>query len=1712
MPPPISGRSGPVSPISPAPGPTQANPLPGTYRAAPMVSLATDGNNPFISASHMETAGNALEVVLKDFVAKHLVDGEGRGARVAMSLGSFPGTLTPDLPLYQWDPDKKIDLVVWGDAEVMIRGLAEAHGWGRPVRNNLWDRFNRRFIRADSPRAIRLFHADRPDPKKHATVTDYLIDYAQTKGPVYLPITVKTPQGPIVAKIGLMDLDRWNRGFAEETRLPHLPRGDVYAGQRASLLPLTVGHGGTYHFIHGEADPGFLKQIGHVQADFARHALDSLADHDSFSGKELIERRYRIQFTEYDLLRSYVFFERRKGIRQLARYQGADAQLPAKILAPAFAEVLRADPSYEVRDSAGQAITPDQITGENLLQLSFHNRRSPVERELALARLSREFREIDRGRWLNNWWNIWSGKYALKNPHSPKWYEYLFRKVGLISNGLHFKPFPYDLGASRFTGTPEEIEAQRLRRTGVPLNLNIIVAGYGPNNETHPKTWKKIKDYGVKEIRANKELNLIIEGTNPSKFTFPLKGGVPVVAYRLMEAMRSPAITEIELVGSEDVLKWGRAFQKHFARELAERGTTLTLKEERGGLGKNIAAGLENPRREGRMAVVSFGDVPFADIHNIAYHPWRHQVDFIFGTNGRDMLLDFLGMNAHYAGELEGVEHAFKEGNTQGYRKPPGAFVQMMYEFRKSVGGAAGKFFRVLWQMAKTVPGLTSLPSLAVHALPNITKNILYSKAGLPLHPRWVFSGGPAFEYAYKFMSGSQPDFDLGHLDPRATLDVDGVRDYVLSRIMAELHPYPHQADLEKFVQEALADPQLKGNTGLDGTERRINEMYRRFYEEVLAQEPKITAEILKAKGVDPDVLPFLEPEKEGGAWSVNPDWVKIALPEVVLQNAARAFDAYDRRVRFAGGLVGEFNGWSAESLPYRPEDRVSPDIEQFVQKQINGNPEYFRGLILEDSFHRLQQVMTKAARREFGLDGDEVQELQRYFKISFEEKRDTPLRKLGGGLRAVDVLRRYEDYLSPAEFQEIFPKLNERLDQARQVIPGNRWVRGLPKGFLWDDAFLLRRYLDHGKKTADASYVRKVGESPPSARARGLTAGRFLPRSHARLPIRQTRPTGIEVNTEGRITGVDSAVWHPNDLERFARRAEIMPSRIPHLMAAAAGAKDPSHLHLIPEKRLTAERLLAWTNTEAGQRFLAQDPYRVKDTFKNRLHEGGIPLAAGLAALVGAEYLADRVGLDPLTQPHERFMAVVGLSHLMGQAVAANHEVYLNQESLKVPFDFVKTRVVQMGSSHGIQYSLESRGEPLAARWASLTRYWPLEGGVLRMGLQGLKNVGGFFLRTPLGMGSGLMSAALVNQGLEAVERAVPIAPKVRNGIHLGAFFLPQMGELAFGRKLPVVFRGPTFRFASRAFAAGFIADMAFTAHNRIVNGNQGAVKKNMIYQRANALHDADHGNGLWDGALELVAPQLAAWWDSVDWDGLIPFPNRYQEQAEGEMNQYLSRVDSQSREYLQGLLLDGLGDQAFHPNFYTRLDWDVFRKDPKVLGRGPDGKRLPVDLFLRDLEESPQIRAQFASLSTEAAQARFIRRRYSGWNLSPQDARRLLERAFFMRVRADLAAVQDFPMESGVPFKGLFDSEGRLTEGSEPALLSSLFGNKKIKASDILAVRRERLARRIRRLEGETSPEGRSELAGFRQVAEKIGMDTATPSSAPLAQNGPLDPMFSM
>lgn len=1618
-----------VEAVSTPPGPPEIEPPrapmeSGTrgsslYRPHPLTHLRPEFRSPFRSTRNIEKLGDVREAIIRDFVGNTF----GPHADVVQLLGSFPGWLQPErIVNEEWTTE--------------VRGRTVTRHWNPDEKPDL-------NVVGNGEGIMR-----RLAPLMGWDQTTLDANIARTRsGMVYFNWALETPQGPIPVKMGVIDRDV-------------VFRGESYFSMRSWLLPAEESN------VFLNSDPEFQNRyrqwVRTNKADFLRRTLGTFLFKTNLTSEDIVQRAFQLQFREYE---SYRIFDWFKGPNQAERLR---SWLP-HIFVPAIQQYLRENSDVKVYHPGrmGVALSPDAITHDNFRDLEYVIEKSFARRLGANIGVAWEIftRNFRNGR--QTFRNIGSNGTRRRGYLDVGWAEYGLRKFKRFAgiNGENVAR-SYRPEASFFPS-----DAHRLGVTDTPIRQAVNLNGYDPGNESVPSVYNDDILKGARgELRKGAAVNPLFRGVEPSKFTLPVRG-VPSLGYQMMNWLESAGMQHLTIVGAPDTEILYNRFLEHYAADIAARGKTSNFVPMGKSFSQNLRLGLENVPFTNEPAVVGFGDNPLIDMERIVHHPHRWVVDWIVATNSRSRMMHDSGKNYHVDGVNEGIHDPVKEGNAYTYsadvNRVPWHLLQAIFDSRKSMTEAGGRGkVSIIWEMLFDVPfrapqwrraatyidSIHAFGKMIGEAIPyQISRRLLGRKV-----PQAALNVGMS-EHVLDVRLDWTASLAPNHTDAGGVLDIDGVLDLAVAKGLMEGtdHPeriYPHWEKLSTFADA------LRGAEGelpaLTGTAERVNNLYDRLRESFLSEG--FSEELLRSKGFSKDTPPMLA---DG---SMNPAWMDLVLPEREFQFYRAGFEAYHRRGDHAKNLMAEFTARIQSTRP--AGDPLDSRIEKVIWDTLNQDPERSRAMLIEWNFGRIENSLRDAAAKRFGVGSAEATRLESYLADSTTGNADTPLRRVFLGMKASDVLRRYSAHVSPEEFRNLYPTLVEALHDAQAAVPG-RFRR-------------LRNWLGHDQVTADREFVRKVGESPPPYRGRGLLS-LLRPHSNSRAAVRTDK--------RGNSVSVDSAALLPQDVQDLARRLKIMPSRIPHLMAAAAGADSRDRLGRIVEARLTPERLLAWAQSTEGRSYLEARGSIFQDNFRNRLRESGPGLVVGIASLLGAEKLADLAGLDARNHPQERFMFVVGLSHVANTATSSVGEVLLNR-SLAQPFNFVTTRTVSAGGEAALQYTFEARTSFGRAVMSSLARNFALEGGLGRMAWNGLKGTALLPFRTGWGMGPGLMSAAIVDRTIGA--GLLSDSPVARQWVHFGSFFLPDAYRIIAGNRGPYIFNNRLMRGASRAFAAGFIADMLFLGGNRVLNGAEGSATLNGMYARASQLHDR---NRAWwarpiVGAMGMMAPSLTAYIDSHEIDGLSVVPNSYLRSATSELQSFSRNTTDQARDFIRHSLIFGTGDESLSPSYYASVDYS-FLRDANSLNdvRSADGRRLPVAEVMEQLGDPAVYRRVIEGMSPDE-QVAYIQRQFRGHSLSRGDVETILGRITLHRLRADIAQFENFVLPENAELHGMFDGQGRLREGRESELSRFAFGPEAPSAEQILAMRRTALAIRLVRLESE-APDS-AELTAVRRVAQSAGL----------------------
>jgi len=263
-----------------------------------------------------------------------------------------------------------------------------------------------------------------------------------------------------------------------------------------------------------------------------------------------------------------------------------------------------------------------------------------------------------------------------------------------------------------------------------------------------------------------------------------------------------------------------------------------------------------------------------------------------------------------------------------------------------------------------------------------------------------------------------------------------------------------------------------------------------------------------------------------------------------------------------------------------------------------------------------------------------------------------------------------------------------------------------------------------------------------------------------------------------------------------------------------------------------------------------------------------------------------------------------------------------------------------------------------------------------------------------------------------EALVQDLPGDSTLRNYGPTLAFFAPDVGKILAPRRTFSLLQNRPARFAARAFAVGFIGDMAFTGIQHIRLG-EGATRERYVNFRAAQLRrqSGDISSFSWRNVVRFLAPTVGDHVDSHDY--LVGQENSYRRDILHQDLELTRQMHSSLREEVP-VLVQELGG-----------DWRA------VLGESHHLSPLEADI--RDHLVHVRLGEDLPQGATLDQTARWIQEEFSGHSLELSQVRRHLARIHLVQIQENLS----FLAQSGVPetqtFSQFFNASGHLLPGME-------------------------------------------------------------------------------
>ncbi|MFO1462806.1 MAG: hypothetical protein U1F66_03450 [bacterium] len=481
--------------------------------------------------------------------------------------------------------------------------------------------------------------------------------------------------------------------------------------------------------------------------------------------------------------------------------------------------------------------------------------------------------------------------------------------------------------------------------------------------------------------------------------------------------------------------------------------------------------------------------------------------------------------------------------------------------------------------------------------------------------------------------------------------------------------------------------------------------------------------------------------------------------------------------------------------------------------------------------------------------------------------------------------------------------------------------------------------------------------------------------------------------------------------LYRLMRNYRISPERAEALLTASQGVEHFSQLRNMASEGLSIENLERWLQSEAGRNWAAENQGGLR-SLRDRVLRGGPPLAVGLAGMLGAERLADIVGLDPIRQRELRFAFVVYLSHAASASTQAVWQLAANR-ILRQPYHLASLRTVRIAGERLAQWTFLERPSWAGALGESALRGIGWEAGFSRTLLRRGVSLATLLPRAAWNMGEGLIFSRLA----ERLVHDLPENSRLRRWAPTAAFFLPDLARIAAPAGSLRLLEAQPMRLAGRAFALGFIGDLSFTGIHRLQHGERASYELYTDFRAAELRRQrGEIGTFSWRQIPRLLAPSLSAYIDSHDF-------------LFGSSNEARLEVERRDREQSSLLREAVRGELTWLPQALGGDAAEVF------------GHEIRLEPLERDLLEQlehcaggPRLRAG-ASFEETAA---YLQDQFRGVIGSREQARGHLLRLYAYRLQRAVAELHSVDLPENAELRRFFDERGVLRAGQESSLLT--------------------------------------------------------------------------
>lgn len=523
-----------------------------------------------------------------------------------------------------------------------------------------------------------------------------------------------------------------------------------------------------------------------------------------------------------------------------------------------------------------------------------------------------------------------------------------------------------------------------------------------------------------------------------------------------------------------------------------------------------------------------------------------------------------------------------------------------------------------------------------------------------------------------------------------------------------------------------------------------------------------------------------------------------------------------------------------------------------------------------------------------------------------------------------------------------------------------------------------------------------------------------------------------------------------------MAKELGIEAKKIPELVAKSMESETKEKFSRMIEEGLTVENIDKWLEGDRGQEWLAKNGTKMKSMLVERVKQGAPGIVMGFLGYLGADELADVVGISAIHNPFEHFMFIVGSMHGMMAAgnLAAPHAAKGLQS---LGERFFKQEVMAGGKTIATSVKMATPfGKALftgiARNIAGMSA-----GEIAKATAVGAGKATWGLVKMPIaaayGMGAGVLATKIVMGTIGSIEDKLGTKMDAdwKGTISLLSFFAPEVLGMITGKtgsRLASALR--LGRFAKLA-AYGIIADLGMTLMTNIGWGDEKAWRGSIDARLADRYFNQIEGYET-ASAIDDMHPSYR--WAATAGLGMLHLARNVAEFFFPE-NMALARA-SYAVENGYGHMYDAIVEEDYESSKATQEALPLAAL--KVLANGMDGLRDKAefykDLSLDFLEEEIELDG-YAEEFAEDMAALQSKENYAAWSPEkraaeeqklfdevPEDQRTVVGIDYAAYTLQQMVKSLDFiHLDINAPYREAVDEDGAIEDGKGDAFLTTVF-----------------------------------------------------------------------